>query len=103
MGADRQAGEDATAGDAATIPMMEKHIGRRFKAVMLWEVGGNNGFRPSWPAPSSACRWSTATPWGGLSAGRHDDLRYSDSAAPWTMVDIRNNSVIFSHRSGRLT
>src|SRR5262245_56069370 len=25
---------------ARTLTMMEKHIGRKFKAIMMWEVGG---------------------------------------------------------------
>src|SRR5215471_277619 len=31
---------------ARTITMMEEFLGRRFDAIMLWEVGGNNGFQP---------------------------------------------------------
>ena len=30
---------------ASTITMMEQYIGRKFDAVMLWEIGGNNGFQ----------------------------------------------------------
>jgi hypothetical protein len=30
---------------ARTVTMMEAHLGRRFDALMLWEIGGNNGFQ----------------------------------------------------------
>jgi len=29
---------------AETVRLMEAHLGRRFKTIMLWEVGGNNCF-----------------------------------------------------------
>jgi DUF917 family protein len=83
---------------AATIPMMEKHLGRKFKAVMLWEVGGNNGFQAFLAGailglPVVDCdAMGRAFPQADMTTFAISDF----SAAPWTMVDIRQNSVIFT-------
>ena len=60
---------------ASTITMMEEYLGRKFEAVMLWEIGGNNGFQAflghaARPADRRLRRHGPR-----LSAGRHDDLR----------------------------
>jgi DUF917 family protein len=83
---------------AATIPMMEKHIGARFKAIMLWEVGGNNGFQAFLAGallglPVVDCdAMGRAFPQADMTTFAISDF----SAAPWTMIDIRKNSVIFT-------
>jgi DUF917 family protein len=83
---------------AATIPMMEKHIGRKFMAVMLWEVGGNNGFQAFLAGailglPVVDCdAMGRAFPQADMTTFAISDF----SAAPWTMIDIRKNSVIFT-------
>ncbi len=83
---------------AATIPMMEKHIGRKFKAIMLWEVGGNNGFQAFLAGailglPVVDCdAMGRAFPQADMTTFAISDF----PAAPWTMIDIRRNSVIFT-------
>jgi len=83
---------------AATIPMMEKHIGRKFKAIMRWEVGGNNGFQAMLAGailglPVVDCdAMGRAFPQADMTTFAISDF----SAAPWTMIDIRRNSVIFT-------
>jgi uncharacterized protein len=83
---------------AATITMMEKHIGRKFKAIMLWEVGGNNGFQAILAGallglPVVDCdAMGRAFPQADMTTFAISGF----SAAPWTMVDPRHNSVIFT-------
>src|SRR5476649_2087664 len=83
---------------AATITMMEKHIGRKFKAIMLWEVGGNNGFQAFLAGallglPVVDCdAMGRAFPQADMTTFAISGF----SAAPWTMVDPRHNSVIFT-------
>jgi DUF917 family protein len=83
---------------ASTLTMMERHIGRKFDAVMLWEVGGNNGFQPILVGallglPVVDCdAMGRAFPQADMTTFAICDL----PAFPWTMVDIRRNSVIFT-------
>ncbi len=83
---------------ASTVTMMERHIGRKFDAVMLWEIGGNNGFQPILVGallglPVVDCdAMGRAFPQADMTTFAICDL----PAYPWTMVDIRRNSVIFA-------
>ena len=83
---------------ARTITMMEEHIGRKFKAIMLWEVGGNNGMQPFLAGailglPVVDCdAMGRAFPQADMTSFAICDL----PAYPWTMVDIRKNTVIFT-------
>ena len=83
---------------ARTITMMEEHLGRKFKAIMLWEVGGNNGFQPFLAGailglPVVDCdAMGRAFPQADMTTFAICDL----PAYPWTMVDIRKNTVIFT-------
>jgi DUF917 family protein len=83
---------------ARTITMMEEHIGRKFKAIMMWEVGGNNGFQPFLAGsllglPVVDCdAMGRAFPRADMTTFAIRDL----PAYPWTMIDIRANSVILT-------
>jgi DUF917 family protein len=83
---------------ARTITMMEEHLGRRFSAIMLWEVGGNNGFQPFLAGallglPVVDCdAMGRAFPQADMTTFAICDL----PAYPWTMVDIRRNTVLFT-------
>ncbi len=83
---------------ARTVTMMEAHLGRRFDALMLWEIGGNNGFQSILAAQLlglpvvDADAMGRAFPQADMTSFAIADL----SAAPWTMVDIRQNSLIFT-------
>ena len=83
---------------ARTITMMEEHLGKKFKAIMLWEVGGNNGFQPFLAGailglPVVDCdAMGRAFPQADMTTFAICDL----PAYPWTMVDIRKNSVIIA-------
>ncbi|HET9538265.1 MAG TPA: DUF917 domain-containing protein [Mesorhizobium sp.] len=83
---------------ARTITMMEEYLGRKFKAIMLWEVGGNNGFQPFLAGailglPVVDCdAMGRAFPQADMTTFAICDL----PAYPWTMVDIRRNSIIFT-------
>ena len=44
---------------ARAVTAMEKHIGKRFRALMSMEIGGANGVRPFMAA--AQLQWSTAT------------------------------------------
>jgi DUF917 family protein len=81
-----------------TIRMMERFIERRFDAIMVWEVGGNNCFQPFLAGAIldlpviDADAMGRAFPQADMTTFAICDL----SAHPWTMVDIRRNSIIFS-------
>jgi DUF917 family protein len=83
---------------ASTIPMMEEHLGRRFDAVMLWEVGGANGFQAILSGlllglPVVDCdAMGRAFPQADMTTFAICDL----PAYPWTMVDIRRNRILFA-------
>src|SRR5580704_15060382 len=83
---------------ARTITMMEEFLGRRFKAIMLWEGGGNNGFQPFLAGallglPVVDCdAMGRAFPQADMTTFAISDF----SAAPWTIINIRKNSVIFT-------
>ncbi len=83
---------------ARTITMMEEYLGKKFKAIMLWEVGGNNGLQPFLAGailglPVVDCdAMGRAFPQADMTTFAICDL----PAYPWTMVDIRKNTVIFS-------
>ena len=83
---------------AETIRMMEDYIGRRFKAIMLWEVGGNNCFQPFLAGAIlglpvvDADAMGRAFPQADMTSFAICDL----PAYPWTMVDIRKNRIIFA-------
>jgi DUF917 family protein len=83
---------------ARTITMMEKHLGKKFKAIMMWEVGGNNGFQPFLAGailglPVVDCdAMGRAFPQADMTTFAIRDL----PAYPWTMIDIRANSAIIT-------
>jgi hypothetical protein len=83
---------------ASTIPMMEAHLGRKFDAVMLWEIGGNNGFQAVLAGmlldlPVVDCdAMGRAFPQADMTTFAICDL----TAYPWTMVDLRRNRIIFA-------
>ena len=83
---------------AETIRMMEAYIGRTFKAIMLWEVGGNNCFQPFLAGAIldlpvvDADAMGRAFPQADMTSFAIRDL----PAYPWTMVDIRRNRLIFA-------
>ena len=83
---------------AETIQLMEDHIGRAFDAVMIWEVGGANCLQAFLGAahrklPVVDCdAMGRAFPQADMTTFAICDL----PAYPWTLVDIRNNSVIFA-------
>jgi DUF917 family protein len=83
---------------AETIRMMERHLGRRFEAIALWEVGGNNAFQPFLAAAVlglpvvDADAMGRAFPQADMTTFAICDL----PSHPWTMVDIRRNSLIFT-------
>lgn len=100
MGAPLVVQEKLTDGPvmAETIRMMERHIGRRFEAIMVWEVGGNNCFQPFLAGAIldlpvvDADAMGRAFPQADMTTFAICDL----PAYPWTMVDIRRNSIIFA-------
>jgi DUF917 family protein len=80
--------------------MMEQHLadGRKFEAIMLWEVGGNNGFQAILAGmlldlPIVDCdAMGRAFPQADMTTFAICDLR----PYPWTMVDLRQNRMIFA-------
>jgi DUF917 family protein len=82
---------------ASSITMMEEYLGRRFDAVMLWEIGGNNGFQAVISGmlldiPIVDCdAMGRAFPQADMTTFSICEL----TAYPWTMVDIRRNRMIF--------
>jgi DUF917 family protein len=83
---------------AETIRMMERHLGRRFDAIMVWEVGGNNCFQPFLAGALldlpvvDADAMGRAFPQADMTTFAICDL----PAFPWTMVDIRRNRILFA-------
>jgi DUF917 family protein len=83
---------------AETVRMMERHLGRRFDAIMVWEVGGNNCFQPFLAGalldlPVVDCdAMGRAFPQADMTTFAICDL----PAHPWTMVDIRRNAILFA-------
>jgi len=83
---------------ARTVTMMEQHLGRKFDALMLWEIGGNNAFQSILAGqllglPIVDCdAMGRAFPQADMTSFAICDL----APAPWTMVDIRANSIIFT-------
>ena len=82
---------------ASTITMMEEYLGRKFEAVMLWEIGGNNGFQAILSGmlldlPIVDCdAMGRAFPQADMTTFSICEL----TPYPWTMVDIRRNRMIF--------
>ena len=82
---------------ASTITMMEEYLGRKFEAVMLWEIGGNNGFQAVLSGmlldlPIVDCdAMGRAFPQADMTTFSICELK----PYPWTMVDIRHNHMIF--------
>ncbi len=83
---------------AETVRMMERHLSRSFSAIALWEIGGNNSFQPFLGAALlglpvvDADAMGRAFPQADMNTFAICDL----APAPWTMVDIRRNSIIFT-------
>ena len=83
---------------AETIRRMEAYLGRRFKGIMIWEIGGANGFQALLGSailglPVIDCdAMGRAFPQADMTTFAICDL----PAYPWTMVDIRRNSIIFT-------
>ncbi len=83
---------------ASTITMMEEYLGRKFEAVMLWEIGGNNGFQAILSGmlldlPIVDCdAMGRAFPQADMTTFSICEL----TPYPWTMVDIRRNRIIFA-------
>ena len=83
---------------AQTVRMMERYIGRRFDGIMLWEIGGANCLQPFLAAahlglPVIDCdAMGRAFPQADMCTFAICGL----PAHPWTMVDIRGNSIIFA-------
>ncbi|HWC03092.1 MAG TPA: DUF917 domain-containing protein [Methylomirabilota bacterium] len=83
---------------AETIRMMERHLGRRFEAIAIWEIGGNNAFQPFLAAALlglpvvDADAMGRAFPQADMTTFAICDL----PSYPWTMVDVRRNSLIFT-------
>ncbi len=83
---------------AETIRMMQRHIGRQFDAIMIWEIGGANCLQAFLGAahlglPIVDCdAMGRAFPQADMTTFAISDL----PAHPWTMVDIRKNRVIFA-------
>jgi len=83
---------------AETVRMMERHLGRSFEAIALWEIGGNNAFQPFLAAALlglpvvDADAMGRAFPQADMTTFAICDL----PSHPWTMVDIRRNSLIFT-------
>jgi DUF917 family protein len=82
---------------AETIRLMERHLGRRFTAIALWEIGGNNAFQPFLAAALldlpvvDADAMGRAFPQADMTTFAICDL----PSYPWTMVDIRRNTIVF--------
>lgn len=83
---------------ARTVTMMEQHLGRSFDALMLWEIGGNNAFQSILAGQLlglpvvDADAMGRAFPQADMTSFAIAGL----SAAPWTMVDIRANNILFT-------
>jgi hypothetical protein len=83
---------------AETVRRMEAYLGRRFKGVMVWEIGGANGFQALLASailgiPVIDCdAMGRAFPQADMTTFAICDL----PAYPWTMVDIRRNAIIFT-------
>jgi len=83
---------------AETIRMMERYLGRRFDAIVVWEVGGNNCFQPFLAGALlglpvvDADAMGRAFPQADMTTFAICDL----PAYPWTMVDIRRNAIVFA-------
>ena len=83
---------------AETIRRMEAYLARCFKGVMIWEIGGANGFQAILASailglPVIDCdAMGRAFPQADMTTFAICDL----PAYPWTMVDIRRNSIIFT-------
>jgi DUF917 family protein len=83
---------------ASTITMMEQYLGRKFEAVMLWEIGGNNGFQAILSGmlldlPIVDCdAMGRAFPQADMTTFSICEL----TPYPWTMVDLRRNRIIFA-------
>lgn len=100
MGAPLAMQERMCDGDviARTVTMMQEHTGRNFDALMLWEIGGNNAFQSILAAQIlglpvvDADAMGRAFPQADMTSFAICDL----DPAPWTMVDIRRNSLIFT-------
>ena len=83
---------------AETVRRMARHIERDFDAIMIWEVGGANCLQAFLAAahlglPIVDCdAMGRAFPQADMCTFAICDV----PAYPWTMVDIRKNSVIFT-------
>jgi DUF917 family protein len=83
---------------ARMITMIEAHLGRKFDANMLWEVGGNNGFQPFLAGallglPVVDCdAMGRAFPQADMTTFAICDL----PAYLRTMVDIRDDTILFT-------
>ena len=83
---------------AETIRRMEAYLGCRFKGIMVWEIGGANCFQAVLAGailglPVVDCdAMGRAFPQADMTTFAICDL----PAYPWTMVDIRKNSIIFT-------
>jgi DUF917 family protein len=83
---------------ASTVTMMENYLNKKFDAVMLWEIGGNNGFQAVLTGmlldlPIVDCdAMGRAFPQADMTTFSICEL----TAYPWTMVDLRRNKMIFA-------
>ncbi len=83
---------------AETIRRMEAYLNRSFKGIMVWEIGGANCFQAVLGSailglPVIDCdAMGRAFPQADMTTFAICDL----PAHPWTMVDIRRNSIIFT-------
>jgi DUF917 family protein len=83
---------------AETIRRMQTYLGKTFKGIMVWEIGGANCFQAVLGSailglPVIDCdAMGRAFPQADMTTFAICDL----PAHPWTMVDIRRNSIIFT-------
>jgi DUF917 family protein len=83
---------------AETIRRMETYLGKKFRGIMVWEIGGANCFQAVLGSailglPVIDCdAMGRAFPQADMTTFAICDL----PAHPWTMVDIRKNSIIFT-------
>jgi len=83
---------------AETVRMMERYIGQSFDGIMLWEIGGANCLQPFLAAahlnlPVVDCdAMGRAFPQADMTTFAICGLK----PHPWTMADIRGNSIIFT-------
>ncbi|WP_108662229.1 DUF917 domain-containing protein [Acuticoccus kandeliae] len=83
---------------ASTVTMMEDYLKKSFEAVMLWEIGGNNGFQAVLTGmlldlPIVDCdAMGRAFPQADMTTFSICEL----PAYPWTMVDLRKNRIFFA-------